>query len=342
MLFAVRHAPRRRRRGDVERVHGAHHEDRRPRSTARTPSGSTSCCSTSASASGAIIGTQIANLHDLRSFQVLYLLSGLLALADAAMLFTLRRFGGRLRRKRWSRPSSHARAGAPCCRTARCCGSRPRRCWSWSAATARSRPGSRCSSTSVAHLSVHVDRPRDLLQHLHDHRGPAVRARRGPRQEPLAAARGGRPLVGRVVAARHLLARRRRDRRDRRSCASARSSSRPARPSGSRPRPRSSTSSPPSTCAVATTRSSASSGASRPPSARRSPGCSSSSTRRRAWTLVLAAGAVLGGVGLTTMRRVLTAREDGRELAPSEDAQPAQAEGAQAEGAAAASATPSR
>jgi MFS family permease len=45
---------------------------------------------------GAIIGTQIANLHDLRSFQVLYLLSGLLALADAALLFTLRRYGGKL------------------------------------------------------------------------------------------------------------------------------------------------------------------------------------------------------------------------------------------------------
>jgi MFS family permease len=45
---------------------------------------------------GAIIGTQIADLHDLHSFQILYLLSGLLALADAAMLFTLRRFGGKL------------------------------------------------------------------------------------------------------------------------------------------------------------------------------------------------------------------------------------------------------
>jgi MFS family permease len=44
---------------------------------------------------GAIIGTQIANLHDLRSFQLLYLISGTLALGDAAMLFTLRRYGGR-------------------------------------------------------------------------------------------------------------------------------------------------------------------------------------------------------------------------------------------------------
>jgi MFS family permease len=44
---------------------------------------------------GAIIGTQIANLHDLHSFQLLYVLSGLLALGDAVMLFTLRRFGGR-------------------------------------------------------------------------------------------------------------------------------------------------------------------------------------------------------------------------------------------------------
>jgi MFS family permease len=45
---------------------------------------------------GAIVGTQIANLSDLRTFQLLYLLSGLLALGDAAMLFTLRRFGGKL------------------------------------------------------------------------------------------------------------------------------------------------------------------------------------------------------------------------------------------------------
>jgi MFS family permease len=34
----------------------------------------------------------------------------------------------------------------------------------------------------------------------------------------------------------------------------------------------------------------------------------------RAWTIVLAAGAILGGIGLTTMRRVLTPEEDGRVL----------------------------
>ena len=44
---------------------------------------------------GVLIGSSIANLHDLRSFQVLYLVSGLLTLADGAVLFSLRRFGGR-------------------------------------------------------------------------------------------------------------------------------------------------------------------------------------------------------------------------------------------------------
>lgn len=44
---------------------------------------------------GAIIGTQVADLSDLRSFQLLYLVSGTLAMADAVMVFTLRRYGGR-------------------------------------------------------------------------------------------------------------------------------------------------------------------------------------------------------------------------------------------------------
>jgi MFS family permease len=43
---------------------------------------------------GSIVGTQIANLHDLRSFQVLYAVSGILGLANAWILYTLRRFGG--------------------------------------------------------------------------------------------------------------------------------------------------------------------------------------------------------------------------------------------------------
>jgi MFS family permease len=43
---------------------------------------------------GALVGTSIANLHDLRTFQVLYLLGALMALGDAALLFSLRRFGG--------------------------------------------------------------------------------------------------------------------------------------------------------------------------------------------------------------------------------------------------------
>ena len=45
---------------------------------------------------GSIIGTQIASLHNLRSFQILYALSGALSLVDAALLFSLRRFGGKL------------------------------------------------------------------------------------------------------------------------------------------------------------------------------------------------------------------------------------------------------
>jgi MFS family permease len=44
---------------------------------------------------GVLIGTSIASLHDLRSFQVLYVASGVLALGDAAMLFSLRQFGGK-------------------------------------------------------------------------------------------------------------------------------------------------------------------------------------------------------------------------------------------------------
>lgn len=44
---------------------------------------------------GVLIGTSIANLHDLHSFQVLYVASGVLSMADAAVLFSLRRFGGK-------------------------------------------------------------------------------------------------------------------------------------------------------------------------------------------------------------------------------------------------------
>jgi MFS family permease len=44
---------------------------------------------------GVLIGTSIASLHDLRSFQVLYVASGVLTLGDAAMLFSLRQFGGK-------------------------------------------------------------------------------------------------------------------------------------------------------------------------------------------------------------------------------------------------------
>ena len=44
---------------------------------------------------GSIVGTSIVSLHDLRSFQVAYCIAGLLTLADSAVLFTLRGFGGR-------------------------------------------------------------------------------------------------------------------------------------------------------------------------------------------------------------------------------------------------------
>jgi len=44
---------------------------------------------------GSIVGTSIVSLHDLRSFQVVYLIAGALTFADAVVLFTLRRFGGR-------------------------------------------------------------------------------------------------------------------------------------------------------------------------------------------------------------------------------------------------------
>jgi MFS family permease len=44
---------------------------------------------------GVLIGTSIANLQSLHSFQVLYIVSGILSLADAAVLFSLRRFGGK-------------------------------------------------------------------------------------------------------------------------------------------------------------------------------------------------------------------------------------------------------
>ena len=45
---------------------------------------------------GCLIGTQIANLHDAGSFQLLYTMSGALMLCYAAIMFTLRRHGGRL------------------------------------------------------------------------------------------------------------------------------------------------------------------------------------------------------------------------------------------------------
>ncbi|HEY8080942.1 MAG TPA: MFS transporter, partial [Acidimicrobiales bacterium] len=44
---------------------------------------------------GGLVGASIVDLHSLRSFQVLYGLCGVLALADAAVVFSLRRFGGR-------------------------------------------------------------------------------------------------------------------------------------------------------------------------------------------------------------------------------------------------------
>jgi MFS family permease len=45
---------------------------------------------------GSLVGTQIANLHDAGSFQLLYTMSGALMLVYAAIMFTLRRHGGRL------------------------------------------------------------------------------------------------------------------------------------------------------------------------------------------------------------------------------------------------------
>lgn len=44
---------------------------------------------------GGLVGTSVASVHDLHSFQALYVASAILGLANAAVVFSLRRFGGR-------------------------------------------------------------------------------------------------------------------------------------------------------------------------------------------------------------------------------------------------------
>ena len=289
---------------------------------------------------GAIIGTQIADLHDLRSFQVLYLLSGLLALADAAMLFTLRRFGGRLDEEVVT--TEQSREGW---RTVL----QDRKMLRFTASSllvmicgyGSIEAGIPLFITQVAHLSVHViglviffNTFTIIVAQLF-----VLGGVRGKSRSLLLGVVGllwggswllatSSLAVGAIAATAILCV-------GQILFATGETIWQPAAPALVNEIAPEHLRGRYNSLVGIVWGVSAALGA-------QIAGLFFEFHAARAWTLVLAAGAVLGGVGLTTMRRVLTAREDGRELAPSEDAQPAQAEGAQAEGAAAASATPSR
>ena len=192
---------------------------------------------------GVLIGTSIASLHDLRSFQVLYVASGVLALGDAAMLFSLRQFGGKsavteqhpdLAKEGWTTVLRDRRmvrfAGFSL--VLMVCG------------YGSIEAGLPLFATNVAHLSIHAvgilfatNTFTIIVAQLF-----VLAGIRGKSRSLLIGVVG--VLWGSSSA---------RSRRSS-SCASARSPSRSVRPSGSRSHPRSSTSSRPSTSGAATTR----------------------------------------------------------------------------------------
>ena len=262
---------------------------------------------------GIVVGTQIASTSDLHSFQLVYAMAGTLQLASAVTWFTLRRHGGPPAIPEHGRASDGWREVLQDRRLVRLtvtgllvmiCG--------YGSVEA----GLPYFVTNVAHLSDPRPRDRVRRERPHDRDRPGLHARVRAGAEPVARARHGGPAVGRLVALRDGLALRGHGgchRRAVRGPARVRHRRDDLAGGAARARERAGPRAPPRAVQLA---------------AGHGLGGGSAVGQLMAllfaqfnaglaWTLVVAAGAIVGGIGITSLRRVLTAEEDGRTVATS-------------------------